>query len=140
MKVMQFAFDSGAENPYLPHNFCTTNCICYTGTHDNCTLRGWVKQNADETNEYAMTYLALKKKKQLPKAVLRAAWGTVAKIAVAQMQDFLDSPPSARINTPSTLGGNWVWRTHPEDFTPKLIEKIRKLNTVYGRLNAPEEE
>ncbi|MBR5370858.1 MAG: 4-alpha-glucanotransferase [Oscillospiraceae bacterium] len=140
MKVMQFAFDSGAENPYLPHNFCTTNCICYTGTHDNCTLRGWVKQNAYETNEYAMTYLALKKKKQLPKAVLRAAWGTVAKIAVAQMQDFLDSPPSARINTPSTLGGNWVWRTHPEDFTPKLIEKIRKLNTVYGRLNAPEEE
>ena len=139
MKVMQFAFDSGAENPYLPHNFASSNCVCYTGTHDNCTLRGWVKQNSKETNAYAMTYLGIKKKKQLPKAVLRAAWGSTAQIAVAQLQDFLDSPPSARINTPSTLGGNWVWRTHPEDFTEKLTEKIRKMNTVYGRLNAPEE-
>ena len=138
MKVMQFAFDSGADNPYLPHNFQSPNCICYTGTHDNCTLRGWVKQNDAQTNTYAMNYLGIKKKKQLPKAVLRAAWGSIAQIAVAQMQDFMDSPPSARINTPSTLGGNWVWRTHSADYTEKLAEKIRKFNTVYGRLNCPE--
>ena len=135
MKVMQFAFDSGAENPYLPHNFETDNCICYTGTHDNHTLRGWVKANSKQTNKYAMAYLNVKKKKELPEAVLKAVWASRAKIAVAQMQDLLDAPPSDRINTPSTLGGNWVYRTDSADYTQKLAKKIRKMNAVYGRLN-----
>lgn len=134
MKVMQFAFDSGAGNPYLPHNFAGSNCVCYTGTHDNHTLRGWVKSNSPETNEFAMKYLGVKKTKQLPKAVVRAAWGSIAQIAIAQMQDFLDSPPSCRINTPSTLGGNWVYRTRTEDFTLKLQQKIRTMNETYGRV------
>lgn len=135
MKVMQFAFDSGAENPYLPQNFETSNCVCYTGTHDNHTLRGWVKANTPETNAYAMQYLAVKKEKQLPKAVLRAAWSSTARIAIAQMQDFLDAPPAARVNTPSTLGGNWVYRTKTTDYTEKLKSKIRKMNLTYGRCN-----
>ena len=54
------------------------------------------------------------------------------------MQDFLDSPPSDRFNTPSTLGGNWIWRTVASDFTAQRAAKIRALNTVYGRLNQPE--
>ncbi|MCQ2417287.1 MAG: 4-alpha-glucanotransferase [Oscillospiraceae bacterium] len=138
MKVMQFAFDSGASNPYLPHNFETSNCVCYTGTHDNHTLRGWVKSNSDETNAYAMAYLDIKKKKKLPKAVLKAAWRSTAKIAIAQMQDFLDSPPSARVNTPSTLGGNWVFRTVEADYTEKLKKNIREMNETYGRFFVPE--
>ena len=140
MKVMQFAFDSGADNPYLPHNFTTTNCVCYTGTHDNHTLRGWVRSMSAESCDYAMAYFSLKKKKKLPQALLQAVWGSIAKIAVAQMQDFLNSPPSDRINTPSTLGGNWVWRADADDFSEKRAAKIRALNTVYGRLNQPEQE
>ena len=138
MKVMQFAFDSGASNPYLPHNFETSNCVCYTGTHDNHTLRGWVKQNTAETNAYAMKYLGVKKTKKLPKAILRAAWASTARIAVAPIQDFLNAPPSDRINTPSTLGGNWIYRTKTADYTEKLKKKIRELNETYGRLYAPE--
>lgn len=138
MKVMQFGFDSGAENPYLPQNFETANCVCYTGTHDNHTLRGWVKSNSKEVNEYAMTYLGVKKEKQLPKALLRAAWSSIARIAIAQMQDLLDAPPSARINTPSTLGGNWVWRANAEVFSEKCCKKLRKLNETYGRLSTPQ--
>jgi 4-alpha-glucanotransferase len=140
MKVMQFGFDSGASNPYLPHNFTTSNCVCYTGTHDNPTLRGWVKGNSAETNAYAMRYFGIKKEKQLPKAMLRAAWGSIAQIAVAPLQDFLNSPPSARISTPSTLGGNWEWRTLRSDFTEKLKAKIRTYNATYGRLNVTEED
>ena len=140
MKVMQFAFDSDAENPYLPHNFATPNCVCYTGTHDNHTLRGWVRSNAQKTNAYAMEYLDVKKPKKLPKAMLRAAWRSTARIAIAPLQDFLNAPPSDRINTPSTLGGNWVYRTKAEDFSAKLQKKIRKLNETYGRLNVPAED
>lgn len=135
MKVMQFAFDSDAENPYLPHNYASSNCVCYTGTHDNHTLRGWVKTNADKTNDYAMKYLGVKKEKQIPKAMLRAAWGSTARIVIAQIQDFLDAPMSARINTPSTLGGNWIYRTKIDDFTDKLQKKILELNSLYGREN-----
>ena len=133
MKVLQFGFDSGPDNPYLPHNFTTSNCVCYTGTHDNHTLRGWVKSNSTETNAYAMEYLGVKKLKKLPKAVLRAAWSSTARIAVAPLQDFLGAPPSARINTPSTLGGNWIYRTKRSDFTEKLKAKIRTMNLTYGR-------
>ena len=140
MKVLQFAFDSGAENPYLPHNFETSNCVCYTGTHDNHTLRGWVKSNEDAVNDYAMRYLGVKKAKKLPKAMLRAAWGSTARIAVAPLQDFLNAPPSARINTPSTLGGNWVFRTKKSDYSAKLKAYIRSLNETYGRLNMPADE
>ena len=138
MKVMQFAFDSGAENPYLPHNFDTTNCVCYTGTHDNHTLRGWVKSNSAETNAYAMKYLDVKKTGKLPKAVLHAAWRSTARIAIAPLQDFVNAPPSDRINTPSTLGGNWVYRTNASDYTKKLQKKIRDLNETYGRLSTAE--
>lgn len=138
MKVMQFAFDSDAANPYLPHNFETSNCVCYTGTHDNHTLRGWVKSNPEEANDYAMAYLGVKKKKKLPKAMLAAAWRSTARMAIAPLQDFLDAPPSARINTPSVLGGNWLWRTKRTEYSEKLKAKIRTLNVTYGRLNEPE--
>lgn len=136
MKVLQFGFDSDAQNPYLPHSFTTTNCVCYTGTHDNHTLRGWVKANDPAYNQYAMRYLGVKKESRLPKAMLRAAWASIANIAIAPIQDFLNAPASARINTPSTLGGNWVYRTQSSDYTEKLCGKIRTLNETYGRYTA----
>ena len=96
--------------------------------------------NADAVNDYAMQYLGVKKAKKLPKAMLRAAWGSTARIAVAPLQDFLNAPPSARINTPSTLGGNWVFRTRKSDYSAKLKAYIRSLNETYGRLNVPADE
>ena len=41
MKILQFAFDDDPDNVYLPHNYTTTNCVVYTGTHDNDTTQGW---------------------------------------------------------------------------------------------------
>lgn len=66
-------------------------------------------------------------------AIVRAAWGSVAQTAVAQIQDFLDSGKDGRMNTPSTLGSNWQFRTLKSDFTPQLAKKIRKLNKMYNR-------
>lgn len=132
MKVLQFGFDSG-ESEHLPHNFAGTNCFAYTGTHDNETLTGWVDTLSRKSLKFARQYLCVKKKKDIPYAVIRAAWGSVAMVASAQIQDFLDSPPSGRMNKPSTLGGNWQFRTKTEDFTPALAKKIRKLNKLYNR-------
>lgn len=132
MKVLQFGFSDG-ENEHLPHNFTTTNCFAYTGTHDNETLNGWVDTLDKKSLKFAKKYLNVKRKSDIPMALIRAAWASVAEVAVAQMQDFLDSPKDARMNTPSTLGSNWQFRTSSEQFTPELAKKIRKLNKIYNR-------
>jgi len=132
MKVLQFGFSDG-KNEYLPHNFTTTNCFAYTGTHDNETLNGWVETLDKKSLKFAMKYLNVRKKKDIPMAVVRAAWGSVAEVACAQIQDFLDSPKEDRMNTPSTLGGNWEFRIKQSDLTPELAKKIRKLNKLYNR-------
>ncbi|MBR1824445.1 MAG: 4-alpha-glucanotransferase [Ruminococcus sp.] len=132
MKVLQFGFSDG-ENEYLPHNFTTTNCFAYTGTHDNETLRGWVETLDKKSLKFAMKYLNVKKKKDIPMAVIRQTWGSIAMVAAAQIQDFLESGKEGRMNTPSTLGNNWQFRTHTSDFTPALAKKIKKLNKMYNR-------
>ena len=75
----------------------------------------------------------MNKKKDIPDAVIRATWSSVAEVAVAQIQDFLESGKDGRMNTPSILGGNWQFRTHESDFTPELAKKIKKLNKLYNR-------
>ncbi len=132
MKVLQFGFSDG-KNEHLPHNFSTCNCFAYTGTHDNETLNGWVGTMDKNSLKFAKKYLNVKKKSEIPMAVVRAAWGSVAMVAAAQIQDFLDSPKCDRMNTPSTLGCNWQFRTQEGDFTPELAKKIRKLNKIYNR-------
>lgn len=132
MKVLQFGFD-GPESEHLPHNFRNTNCFAYTGTHDNETLNGWVESASGKSMKFAKKYLNVSRKRDIPMAVVRAAWASVAETAVAQMQDFLNSGSDGRMNTPSTLGQNWQFRTHESDFTPELAKKIRKLNRLYNR-------
>lgn len=132
MKVLQFGFSDG-KNEHLPHNFASTNYYAYTGTHDNETLIGWVENMSHKSLKFAKKYLNVRTKEEIPMAVVRAAWGSVAKVAVAQMQDFLGSGKDGRMNTPSTLGSNWQFRTSTSDFTPKLAKKIKKLNKMYNR-------
>ncbi len=133
MKVLEFGF-SDAENEHIIHNFTTSNCIAYTGTHDNDTLKGWVNSMSKDEIKFCKEYLDIQKKKEIPWAVIKATWSSVAETSVAQMQDFLGLDSSARMNTPSTLGSNWQFRTTPEDFSDKLSKKIYKLNKMYNRL------
>ena len=137
MKVLQFAFDNG-KNEHLPHNFKSTNCFAYTGTHDNETLIGWVDNLSPKSLKFAKKYLGVKKIYKLPDAVIKAVWGSVAEVAVAQIQDFIESDADGRMNTPSTLGNNWQFRTIAADFTPELSKKIKKLNKMYNRLGDDE--
>lgn len=132
MKVLQFGFDGDADNEHLPHNFSSPNCVCYTGTHDNETLTGWLEAADKKTVKFAKQYLRCKKS-QIPDAMVAACWQSTAELAVAQMQDFLHADRGSRMNTPSVLGGNWQYRTKTEDFTPSLARQIRKLNRTYGR-------
>ena len=135
MKVLQFAFGSGPSSPYLPHNY-TRNCVVYTGTHDNETTLGWYMNAAPGIREEVKQYVGL-----LPgeddaaavRALIRQALGSVADLAVIPMQDYLELGNEARINFPSTLGGNWEWRLLPGQCTAELARRIRHLTEVYGR-------
>lgn len=135
MKVTQFAFDGDPKSDYLPQNYATTNCVAYTGTHDNMTLRGWIHSSPAKTIAFAKRYLHCRNTVDLPAEMLRITWSSTARLAVAQMQDFLDAGPEGRMNTPSTTGGNWQYRTLTSDFTPRLAKRIYQLNELYNRLS-----
>ncbi len=134
MKVLQFAFDSREESDYLPHNY-SKNCVVYTGTHDNDTTLGWYRTQNRRDRKFCDAYLNLshRRKKEIHWEFVRAAYASVADLAVIPMQDFLGLGSEARINTPSTLGGNWSWRMKAGAFTAELAERMGKLAELYGR-------
>jgi len=134
MKVLEFAFDASGESTYLPHNFQNTNSVCYTGTHDNETLAGWVKKMSRKDAAFARDYLNVRRNAEIPKAVIRAAWASVSETAIVQMQDLLGLGAEARMNIPSTLGGNWQWRMQEGAATDALSEELLKLTKLFGRL------
>ena len=135
MKVLEFAFDGcdGEGNAYLPHNY-SKNCVVYTGTHDNDTVLGWMKNAPSEEVAFAKKYLCLCEDEGYNWGMMRGAWASVAELAVMQMQDLLGLGTEARMNKPSTLGKNWKWRALSADFNKPLAEKIHSDMATYGRL------
>ncbi len=134
MKVLEFAFDPKGDSVYLPHNFSSPNYVCYTGTHDNETAVGWVRSASREELKFCRDYLNVKRNKDIPWGMIRAAWASTADTAIAQMQDFLELDSTARMNIPSTVGKNWRWRMSPDALTDELAQKIRNLTKLYGRI------
>jgi len=130
MKVLQFGF-STPKNPFLPHAYIQ-NCVAYTGTHDNDTVRGWCDSASAMEREYALRYLH-SNKRDLVWDMIRSIWSSVAIFAVVPMQDFLDQGTESRMNYPSRLGGNWEWRMEEKDLSSDLKKKISELNYLYDR-------
>ncbi|CDA10072.1 4-alpha-glucanotransferase [Intestinibacter bartlettii] len=135
MKILQFAFDSREESDYLPHNY-NKNCVVYTGTHDNSTVRGWYKEIDDLDKKMCMDYINSddSDEENISWNLICIAMRSVADTCVIPVQDFLGLDESARINTPSTLGDNWKWRMTLGCFSQELIDKIKRLTKIYGRI------
>lgn len=134
MKVLELAFDSRDPAPgYLPHCY-PANCVAYPGTHDNDTIQGWLAHAAPEDAAFAKAYLRLNRREGYHWGMMRAAWASPADLAVIQAQDLLGLGSEARMNTPSTLGGNWQWRALPGSFDGKLARRLRREVEVYQRL------
>ena len=133
MKVLQFAFDSREESDYLPHNY-TNNCVVYTGTHDNDTVMGWITAMKKKDLAFAKKYIGIKRNSDICSSLIRMAYASVADTAIIPIQDYLELGSEARINTPSTLGGNWEWRLDAKACTPELAARMLELATIYGRI------
>ena len=132
MKVLEFAFDSRDSSSYLPHSY-GPNCICYTGTHDNSPLALWKDEAAPEDIAYAREYLGLNGEEGFNWGMIRGGMGSVARLFVAQMQDYLGLGLYHRTNTPGTASGNWQWRLLPGEASEQLARRLRHITEMYGR-------
>ena len=134
MKVLEFAFDRRDTNndDYLPHNY-VKHCVAYVGTHDNETICGWIYSADQDDIAYAKEYLRLEDPDNYNWDMMRVLWSTVADYTIVQAQDILGLGNDCRMNTPSTLGGNWSWRALPGVFNKELAAKLKKYMVLYGR-------
>ena len=136
MKVMEFAFDTRepSAKDYLPHCY-PENSVVYTGTHDNLTLKQWFDEAADEDIENAVRYLGLNETEGYVWGMIRGAMGSVSKLCIVQMQDYLEVGREGRMNHPGTLtSANWTWRARPGFASDALAKKIRTATELYGRM------
>jgi 4-alpha-glucanotransferase len=134
MKVLEFAFDSREKSDYLPHNY-DKNCVIYTGTHDNDTIKGWYRKIPPKDRQLAIDYMGNEKTglQDIHWDFIRLAMSSVANLAVIPIQDYLGLGSEARINTPSTVGGNWQWRLLEREITDDLLKRIAEMTFVFGR-------
>ena len=107
----------------------------YGGADD---LSGRLRTLWDDTNLYVVAEVKDDVFTHPPKtpevAFIRSAMASVADTCVIPIQDYLGLGHEARINTPSTLGDNWMWRLQPGQLTPELAQEIRRMTKLYGRL------
>lgn len=132
MKILQFAFDGG-DSDHLPHNH-TKNNVVYTGTHDNPTTTGWQAMSPLRNVEYAMDYFNVNFTNKLTDAFVRSALASVCDTAIIPMQDYLRQDNRSRMNTPSTIGDNWIYRIEAHNMGDNLTEKIYRQTKLYSRI------
>lgn len=134
MVVLQFGFDEDGSSHHPDRHQALS--VCYTGTHDNDTARGWW-DGLDATAQDRVRDAA------------RAAgvdevdpWWTLvglalrsrAGLAMIQAQDVLGLGNEARMNLPGKARGNWRWQLEPGQLTTDHAHRLRELVTATGRL------
>ncbi|MBS1527129.1 MAG: 4-alpha-glucanotransferase, partial [Bacteroidetes bacterium] len=135
MRVLQFAFDEAMPvSEHIPHNY-PVNSFAYTGTHDNNTVRGWFDNDIDsKTKKRLRRYAGVKLgSDNINKVMTRMCYASVAKAAIVPLQDLLALDESARMNTPSSIEGNWLWMMQGEMLPGKLAKYLRNLTTLCNR-------
>lgn len=133
MRVLQFAFDGHGDSDYLPRSY-PKNCAAYIGTHDNDTCEGWFSAAPTEDVARAYEYLGIREGEDRVGAMIDALLSSAANLTVLTMQDLLRLSSEARMNTPGTLGGNWLWRMDAGvDYAP-IAAWLRAKTELFGRI------
>jgi 4-alpha-glucanotransferase len=132
MKVLQFAFGGGSDNPYLPHNYADPNCVVYSGTHDNDTTRGWYAAASAHERDHIRRYLGADQS-DIAQQLIRLALSSTANTALVPLQDVLGLGSEARMNTPGAPESNWAWRFQADQLDPERADCLAQLTETYGR-------
>ncbi len=131
MKILQFGFDSGPDNPYLPHNL-PRRCVVYTGTHDNDTTLGWWQSLSTKAQQQIAAYLG-HPVSNMPWDLIHSAMTSVADTCIVPLQDLLGLDDGARMNRPGQPEHNWCWRFVPDALSDALRQRLQELNELSGR-------
>ena len=133
MKILEFGFDPQGESDYAPHN-CQNHSVCYIGTHDNETVKGWVKSGRNAAFiRYAREYMHIDPQEGWCWGMIRTGMSTASRLFVVQMQDVLELPGWSRMNEPGTAEGNWQWRMLPGAADAALARRLRHVTHLYRR-------
>jgi 4-alpha-glucanotransferase len=132
MKILQFGF-AQIDSPHLPHRY-EAQTVVYTGTHDNDTALGWFEQATPEEKQRASIYLGVNGS-DVPRAMIRCALTSVARLAIVPVQDILGLGTEARMNRPGDGQNNWCWRMAGGGvLTMETAAGLRRLVEITGRL------
>lgn len=132
MKVIQFAFE-GFDQTFDDRE----NMIIYTGTHDNETLVGWVKNMSEEEKKKMTDFFKKKgiRNKKINHSFISYCLSSIADLAVIPMWDILGLDNEARMNVPGTIGGsNWKWRMTDFEAFKKEKNFLKGLNEKTKRV------
>ena len=132
MKILQFAFNGDPHNDYLPHSFQTTNCVCYSGTHDNNTTVGWYKEADEKTRDTVRCYMNTDGNR-IHWDFIRTCYGTIAEKAIVPIQDIFGQDEQERMNVPGVPTGNWGYRFSEHLLTDELASHLLFITKLYGR-------
>lgn len=134
MSVLQFAFDGSADNPHAPQNV-TADKVYYTGTHDNDTLQGWFDGLDGAQRDSVLAMLQIGDTEGLIEAMVDIVFASPADLAIVPLQDILGLGGSARMNTPGTMDGNWLWGFRWSDLPQCLVADLHDRLQRTERLN-----
>lgn len=132
MKVLQFGFEAWPDDGFYPHNFTTDNCICYTGTHDNDTSKGWYDHAKEEARDRVRRYMNCDGGR-VSWDFIRVAMSSIARYAIFPLQDVLGLGSEARMNVPGVLGENWAWRFKKDDLQDWQAAELRLMSELFNR-------
>ena len=134
MRVLQFAFLGDPDSPHLPHNY-SDNCVCYTGTHDNNTLLGYVWESDEEVRQRLFRYVGYQSDDRdgSYESIMRTMFSSHAPLLILPVQDLLFYGSDTRLNTPGSADGNWSYRVTIEQLEKIDVTRLKSLNVTYGR-------
>ena len=132
MRILQFGFECLEDGSYLPHNFTTTNCICYTGTHDNDTTTGWYRTISEECRDKIRRY-GNTDGGRISLDFIRFCLGSIAKYAIFPIQDLFEMGSETRMNTPGMPSDNWGFRYEAKELTPERASWLLQTTKLFGR-------
>ncbi len=137
MVVLQFK----VGDPAFCLDAIDENSICYTGTHDNDTTVGWFEGSQADTrsaeevtaSQEAVLRLTGGSAETIHQDLVRLAFASPSRLAIAPMQDYLGLGSAARLNIPGTTRNNWRWRLEPGQLTAEVCDSVSKMVMAAAR-------
>lgn len=132
MKVLQFGFEDLNDTSYIPHFYASSNCVCYTGTHDNQTTVGWYQHQNEQVKDRVRMYgncdggcVSLD--------FIRFAMSSIAKYAIFPIQDLMQLGDEARMNKPGVAEANWAFRYTEDMLKDWMRDWLLRYSRIYYR-------